>query len=251
MNIKLKQQLIDWADIYETPDFIKTDPIQFPHRFTRKQDIEISAFVTAYLAFGQRAQIIKRVNDLHQIMGNSPYDYVMKGDFTGFPISNRKFYRFISYTDINQLLTALRSCYLHNDDLETAIIKDGCKHPVEGLQKLFGHIHYMPSPESNSACKRISMFLRWLCRPESKVDMGIWRSVDPTLLLIPVDTHVHKMSLKLGITKRKSADMVTALEIHRYFKKVFPKDPARGDFSLFGYAVSNPGYGELVGKVVK
>lgn len=238
-SMDLKQLLISWAETYETPDFIKTDPIQFPHRFTLKQDIEISAFLAAYLAFGQRSQIIKKVNELHSVMGASPYGYILNGDFSAFPHTNKKFYRFISFTDMNNLLTALQSYYSRFEDLEAAVTAEIKDQPMEALQRLFGHIHYIPPVGSTSACKRISMFLRWVARTDSCVDLGIWKSVDRSKLLIPLDTHVHNISLKLGITNRKCADMITAKEINRYFQDVFPDDPSRGDFALFGYAVDN------------
>lgn len=238
--MNLKNQLITWAQTYEVPDFIKTDPIQFPHRFTRKQDIEISALITSYLAFGHRPQIIKKVTELHNIMGRSPHEYIQRGDFSSFPEKNKKFYRFISFTDMNHLLQSLHSYYTHYDDLETALNESSCESPIEALQTLFGHIHYMPDAGSTSACKRMSMLLRWLVRNDSPVDLGIWQSMDKGNLLVPVDVHVHRMSLRLGITIRKSADMVTAVEIREFFRNIFPGDPAKGDFSLFGYAVNNP-----------
>jgi len=236
--MNLKELMISWADEYETAHFIQTDPIQFPHRFTDKRDIEISGFITSYLAFGQRPQIIKRVSELHAIMGNSPYEYVMNGDFSIF-WGNHKFYRFISYSDMNELFSCLKACYLNHPDMETAVGSFGHSHPALGLQELFGHIHYIPPVDSSSACKRIHMFLRWMCRQNSPVDIGIWKSVDPAELLIPLDTHVHNMGLKLGITERKTADMITARQIYHFFKKIFPDDPGRGDFSLFGYSVNN------------
>lgn len=236
--MKLKKQLIDWADRFEVPGFIDTDPIQFPHRFDRKQDIEISAFLTAYLAFGKRSVIINKVNELHDVMGRSPYSYVMGGDFGDFPSGNKKFYRFISYPDMNGLLTALRSYYVKYDDLETAVNAESPGEPMEAIRRMFGHIHHIPDADSKSACKRIAMLLRWLCRRNSCVDLGIWRTIDPACLLIPLDTHVHRMSLELGITNRRIADMRTAREINAFFEKVFPGDPCRGDYSLFGYAVN-------------
>jgi len=241
----LKKQLIEWADQYEVPGFILEDPIQFPHRFKDKRDVEISALLTSYLAFGKRAQIRKKASELHIVMGSSPYEYVCKGDFSALPIGNKKFYRFISYTDMNHFLSTLRSYYLQFDDLETALLAENCNHPMEALQNLFGHINYFPSTGSDSACKRICMFLRWVVRQNSSVDLGIWKRVDASHLLVPLDTHVHKMSIKLGITDRKNADMVTALSINNYFKEVFPGDPSRGDFSLFGFAMSNPDYMQL------
>lgn len=229
--------MLSWADRYETPEFIKHDPIQFPHRFVLKQDIEISAFLTAYLSFGQRPQIIRKVEELHTALGDSPYNYIYKGDFSGFPTGSRKFYRFVSYDDIHDLLAALHDCYLRYADLEAAVVAEGCAHPLQALQKLFGHINYIPSYGSVSACKRMNMFLRWVGRQDSCVDFGIWPSVDMAQLFIPVDTHVHQVSLQLGITRRKSADRTTMREINDFFKKIFPGDPSRGDFALFGYGV--------------
>lgn len=237
--MKLKKQLTDWANRYEVPEFINTDPIQFPHRFTKKQDIEISAFVTTYLAFGQRSQILKKVEELHTAMGKSPHEYILTGDFSAFPTGNKKFYRFISYTDMNQLLTTLKSYYSHYADLETAVIETGSNSPIIALQQLFGHIHHIPAIGTGSASKRLCMFLRWVVRCNSPVDLGIWQNIEMSSLMIPLDTHVHRMSLQLGITNRKSADFVTAQEIYDYFKKIFPDDPGRGDFSLFGYSINN------------
>lgn len=238
--MNLKKQLVTWAQKYEVPDFIKTDPIQFPHRFNRKQDIEISALITAYLAFGHRPQIIKKVTELHHIMGKSPLQYIQRGDFSAFPAGNKKFYRFVSYDDMNYLLQTLHNYYTHYDDLETALNNCSCESPIEALQTLFGHIHYMPAIGSLSANKRMSMLLRWLVRDNSPVDLGIWQSMDKGNLLIPVDVHVHRMSIQLGVISRKSADMVMAVGIRDFFKEIFPGDPAKGDFSLFGYAVNNP-----------
>lgn len=238
----LQQQLIEWADRYEITDFIETDPIRFPHRFMHKQDIEISALLSSYLAFGKREIIIRKVEELHQILGASPHTYILEGKFTEFPRTTTKFYRFISYSDMNDLLSTLRSYYLHFKDLEVALQNENTSDPIEALQNIFGHIRHFPASGTNSGCKRISMFLRWMCRTRSPVDIGIWESWGMEELLIPLDTHVHQMSLQLGITTRKIADMRTALEIRDFFKKIFPSDPSRGDFALFGYAMDNPNY---------
>ncbi len=240
--VKTEKQLIEWADRYETESFIPNDPIQFPHRYTDKRDQEISAILSAYLAFGKRQQIIRKLESLHQILGNSPYEYIRRGDYSYFLNRTGKFYRFISHQDMILFFQTLQECYQTYPDLESAVCYCCKENPMRGLQLLFGHLTYMPAPESQSACKRLNMFLHWVCRRGSCVDLGIWKSFTPDHVIVPLDTHVHKMSLKLGITQRKSADMTTALEINEYFRNIFPHDPGRGDFALFGYAITHPDY---------
>ncbi len=240
-TIEIENQLRKWADMYETKAFIESDPIRFPHTFHDKRDQEISAILSAYLAFGKRELIVRKLHLLHQILGDSPYEYVMKGEYDYFHQQTGKFYRFISHRDMILFFETLQKYYKTFPDLESAVYNSCKESPMRGLQMLFGHITYMPAPESQSACKRLNMFLRWVCR-YSCVDLGIWTSFPPSCVLIPLDTHVHKLSLKLGITQRKSADMTTAMEINNYFEKIFPGDPGRGDFALFGYAINNPDY---------
>lgn len=256
----LKTQLINWADKYETEEFISSDPIQFPRSFCvdtdlqgaplrimeDKRDVEISGFVTAWLSYGNREQIIKAVEKLHILMGWKPYDYLMSQEWQVFKGSRERLYRFYTYGDFANLLERLYKIYNQQEDLEEAVLND--KYQVDGyyletkyiskLQLLFAGINGIPDYEGNSACKRLAMFLRWMIRQNSPVDMGIWKRCQPKDLIIPLDTHVHKQALEMGITKRKSADMRTAKEITDYFNEIFPGDPVRGDFALFGYGVN-------------
>ena len=107
------------------------------------------------------------------------------------------------------------------------------------IQSLFCNINGIPVLKGNSACKRLVMFLRWMVRRDSAVDFGIWKSIDPVDLLIPLDTHVYQQAVRLNITERKSADMRAAIEITEFFKDIYPDDPSKGDFALFGYGVFN------------
>lgn len=254
----LKEQLRYLADKYETKDFIEADPIQFPRKYCidtdyagrimdDKRNVEISGFITAWLSYGNREQIIKTVNNLHILMDWKPYDYLMSQEWREFKGSEARLYRFYTYGDFANLLERLYLIYNQQEDLEEAVLND--KYQVDGyyletkyiskLQLLFAGINGIPDYEGHSACKWLAMFLRWMIRQNSPVDMGIWKRCQPKDLIIPLDTHVHKQALEMGITKRKSADMRTAKEITDYFNDIFPGDPAKGDFALFGYGVNN------------
>ena len=111
--------------------------------------------------------------------------------------------------------------------------------PLEQLQRLFGDVKGVPDMETKSGCKRLYMFLRWMCRHGSPVDFGLWTICDPRNLIIPLDTHVHKQALRLGLVKRRTPDLQTAIEITDRFAEIFPDDPTKGDFALFGYGVNN------------
>lgn len=254
----LKEQLRCLADKYETRDFIEADPIQFPRKFCidtdyagrimdDKRNVEISGFITAWLSYGNRTQIIKTVEKLHILMGWKPYDYLMSQDWREFEGNEARLYRFYTYGDYFELLQRLYTVYYFWNDLEDAVLDEKFKcydctlkaKYIYELQTIFEGIARIPKTSENSACKRLAMFLRWMIRRDSPVDMGIWERCQPEKLIIPLDTHVHQQALKMGITKRKSADMRTAKEITDYFNDIFPGDPAKGDFALFGYGVNN------------
>lgn len=252
----LKEQLRYLADKYETKDFIEADPIQFPRKFCidtdyaglimdDKRNVEISGFITAWLSYGNRTQIIKTVEKLHTLMGWKPYDYLMRQEWREFKNSNARLYRFNNtYGYFHDLLQRLFTVYTFWDSLEDAVLDEkfnlsGKTPYIFQLQTIFFAVFGIPTTSEKSACKRLAMFLRWMIRRNSPVDMGIWERCQPEKLIIPLDTHVHRQALNLGITKRKSADMRTAQEITDYFSDIFPGDPAKGDFALFGYGVNN------------
>lgn len=251
----LKEQLRYLADKYETKDFIEADPIQFPRKYCidtdyagrimdDKRNVEISGFITAWLSYGNREQIIKTVNNLHILMDWKPYDYLMSQEWREFKGSEARLYRFYTYGDFHDLLQRLYTVYTFWDSLQDAVLDEkfnlsGKTPYIYQLQTIFDGFLGIPKTSEKSACKRLAMFLRWMIRRNSPVDMGIWERCQPEKLIIPLDTHVHRQALNLGITKRKSADMRTAEEITDYFSDIFPGDPAKGDFALFGYGVNN------------
>lgn len=247
MAYTLNDNLKRWAEQYETAEFIQSDPVQIPHRYYSRINIEISAFVTAWIAWGSRKQIIQKADFIdREIFKGEPYHYISgtnvdPGDvlmWHAYKGSKENFYRTFTYGDFAELCDRLYHIYSRNDNMEVALLKSG-KKPLEALQSLFGYVKGVPDMETKSGCKRLCMFLRWMCRHGSPVDIGLWTICDPRNLIIPLDTHVHKQALRLGLVKRRTPDLQTAIELTDRFAEIFPDDPTKGYFALFGYGVNN------------
>ena len=237
---ELKEKLRAWAKEYNTTDFIPNDPIQFPINYIgSKRDVEISGFVTSWISFGNRRSIIDKANYIdNEIFQGRPFDYIASEKWGKFRGETKKIYRFFSYDDFYHLCCRLYDVYYNNDSLEDAIKQQKYVAPLDALINIFGDINGVPF-QKLSVCKRLCMFLRWMARNDGIVDIGIWKSISPNDLIMPVDVHVHKMALQLGITKRTLVNMKTAMEITDYMRSVFPGDPCLGDFALFGYGVTH------------
>lgn len=238
MDNATKKQLIDWAGRYESPAFIVDDPIQFPRKHIGKR-AEISGFITSWLSFGNRKAIIKAADWLDKDFCDNPYCWVMTKQYNFYYNDHRSFYRFLTYDDLYRLGKRLQRLYDNFERMEDMVITQSDKTPVEALSNYFKDINGIPDYSKGSACKRLCMFTRWMTRQNSPVDMGIWQRVNQADLIIPLDTHVHRMALELGLTNRKQADMKTAIKITNALKEIFPNDPVKGDFALFGYGVEH------------
>lgn len=250
MAYTLNDNLKRWAEQYETAEFIQSDPVQIPHRYDSRVNIEISAFVTAWIAWGSRKQIIQKADFIdREIFKGAPYHYIVGTDTQGtapewkqYKGSKENFYRTFTYADFHDLCARLHHVYTNWESMEAAI---KYSHEINGepslqtLFSLFGSVKGIPDGTTQTACKRLCMFLRWMCRKGSPVDFGLWDVCDPRNLIIPLDTHVHKQALRLGLVKRRTADLQTAIEITDRFAEIFPDDPTKGDFALFGYGVNN------------
>lgn len=247
MAFTLNENLKRWAEQYETADFINADPVQIPHRYDSRVNIEISAFVTAWIAWGNRKQIIKKADFIdRKIFKGEPYHYIVgntvergnRPEWEQYKGSTDCLYRTFTFGDFHDLCARLYDVYTSAENMEAVIKK---AHETNGetalatLQSLFGSVNGIPDFETQSACKRLCLFLRWMCRKGSPVDFGLWDVCDPRNLIIPLDTHVHKQALRLGLVKRWTLDLTTAIEITERFAEIFPDDPAKGDFALFGY----------------
>lgn len=247
MAYTLNDNLKRWAEQYETAEFIQSDPVQIPHRYDSRVNIEISAFVAAWIAWGSRKQIIQKADFIdREIFKGAPYHYIVGTDTQGaapewkqYKGSKENFYRTFTYADFHDLCARLFDVYSKFENMEKALQAQPGGRPLEQLQRLFGDVKDVPDMETKSGCKRLCMFLRWMCRHGSPVDFGLWTICDPHNLIIPLDTHVHKQALRLGLIKRRTPDLQTAIEITDRFAEIFPDDPTKGDFALFGYGVNN------------
>ena len=249
MAYTLNENLKRWAEQYETAEFVKNDPVQIPRRYDSRVNIEISAFVTAWIAWGNRKQIIKKADFIdREIFHGAPYHYIVGTDTQGaapewrqYKDSPESFYRTFTFADFHDLCARLYDVYTSAESMEAAIKKT---HETNGetalstLQSLFGSVNGIPDFETQSACKRLCLFLRWMCRKGSPVDFGLWDVCEPRNLIIPLDTHVHKQAIRLGLTTRRTPDLRTAIEITDRFAVIFPDDPTKGGFALFGYGVN-------------
>lgn len=221
-----------YAVRYHNADFISADPVQFPHRYHLKADIEISGFLTAFLSFGARPQILKAAERLDGLMNGRPLEYVRsenwKKDFCG----EESFYRTVSRNKMAEIFFWLFTIYSKHESMEDALLRevaDGI--PMQRLCRLFGVSDKAPQ-------KKLNMFLRWMIRCDSEVDFGIWKNFSPCELIIPLDTHVSEMAYRLELTASKSYTLNNAKTITHALAEVFPEDPCLGDFALFGYGIN-------------
>jgi uncharacterized protein (TIGR02757 family) len=234
---------------YNTPEFILDDPIQIPHRYNTKEDIEISGFLAATISWGNRKSIIKSASRMMELMGNAPYDFVMSHDEYQLQQFDGPIHRTFSGTDFRYFIRALKHIYTNHQGLEglfnrhadaTSLQPAICK-----LKSIFFEIphpkrttKHIPDPAKGSAAKRINMWLRWLVRrDQAGVDLGIWRSISPSLLSCPLDVHSGKVARKLGLITRKQNDSKALYELDKNLRKMDPDDPAKYDFALFGLSV--------------
>jgi uncharacterized protein (TIGR02757 family) len=246
---ELKDFLDDKVLQYNTLDFIESDPVQIPHLFTQKEDIEISGFLSATIAWGNRTMIIKNSKKMIDLMGNAPYDYVMSHTDDQLEQLDSFVHRTFNGQDFTHFIKSLKHIYSNHNGLEAAFAKnqetDSMQRSISEFKKLFFEIPHLQrtqkhvsDPLNNSAAKRINMYLRWMIRQDNKgVDLGIWKSVSPAALSCPLDVHSGNVARKLGLLIRKQNDGKAVAELDRKLRLLDPKDPVKYDFALFGLGV--------------
>ena len=236
MTNETKENLKLWAKKYNNCNFIPNDPIQVPHthKLSTLRDLEISAFLTAFVSFGNRTQIIKTAYRLDEMMQHAPYQYLMSKKWqTDFPKSDRNsFYRMLSFSKMNELFSQLFEVYSKHKSLEDALLAQKGELPFNKLCHLF-------KLSDKSPQKKMNMFLRWMVRDDGIVDFGVWKKLSPKDLLIPLDTHVSQMAVKLGLVEKGTYSLKNVKDITQALAEIFPDDPCLGDFALFGYGVEN------------
>lgn len=243
MNFEELKSFLDYkAEQYESPIFIESDPIQLPHRFTKKEDIEIIGFLIATIAWGNRKSIIKSGEKLIQILHESPHEFVMNYQGNSMQFTHRTF----NGQDLSFFLLSLKNLYEHHGGLENAFSlsdsQTGVKQRIINFRNKFLEIphdsrsdKHISNPEKNSAAKRINMFLRWMVRDTSKgVDFGIWKSISAKELYLPLDVHTSKNARRLGLLTRTQDDWKALEELMQNLRNMDTNDPVKYDFALFG-----------------
>ncbi|HCT93828.1 MAG: hypothetical protein A2X19_05465 [Bacteroidetes bacterium GWE2_39_28] len=223
--------LQELADKYNDLKYFINDPVIYPRHFKELylqgnaslQDVEIAALLCAHLAWGRREMIVRDCKRLMDEMNWQPFNYIMDANYR---CDSESLHRTIKWCEIARIMANLKAFYSKESTLEILSVD-------EIRVSIFGR-----KPDLKAANKKIHMFRRWLVRNDNIVDLGLWSNTDPANLIIPLDVHVHRTALDLGITSRKSADITTAMEITNYLKEVFPGDPCKGDFALFANAAS-------------
>lgn len=241
---ELKDFLDHKAEQYEKPIFLESDPIQIPHQFTQKEDIEIAALLVATIAWGNRKSIIKSSENLLEIMNHSPFEFV-----TNYSVELAKDLKFVHRTfnseDLDFFFRALQNIY-QNGGMELAFSHHNSIPGIKGriihfrdamisTEHMSRNAKHLSNPERNSAAKRLNMFLRWMVRSSSKgVDFGLWKSISASELYLPLDVHTSNNARKLGLVSRKQDDWKCLEELMLKLRSFDPEDPVKYDFALFG-----------------
>ena len=210
---ELRDHMIEWAHTYNVRSFIENDPVQFVHKFKDTRDIEVVGLLVSWISWGNRKTIISKGKELIAIMQDRPYDFLMYEEHKRFKGNQEKIYRTFSYDDFYKLCESMRLVYEGYSCIgQKMSVYKNCRYD-QAMRQMFGHCNGSPSLFSPSAAKRINMFLRWMVRKDD-VDVGVWSHVlDKSKLLIPVDTHVMRIAVELGITSQKTANEKAMLEI--------------------------------------
>lgn len=246
----LKARLNKAVELYNNTNFITKDPIQIPHRYDKLQDIEIAAFFASILAWGRREMIIKSADKLMKVFENSPHDYILATTYKSFEAKLGNFvHRTIQTADILYCFRFLKSFYSKNISLETAFLYDAKAIDDANIEKHLNYFYkqffslenpclrtkkHITCPANGSACKRLVMFLRWLVRTDSAgVDFGLWKSIKPSQLVLPLDVHTFRISKKWFGIQQQTPSWKVALQITEILKQLDQQDPVKYDFALF------------------
>ena len=228
----MKKQTIEllraWAEEYNDPQYFEEDPIAFPREFMQRgaspQDIEIAALFASFLAWGKRAMIVRDCTRLFDEMEWKPLDYVMAGAYRD---DDTSLHRTIKWSEIAAICARLREWFTWHKSLESLSAKE------------IRSIIFRRKDDPTAPDKKINLMRRWLVRNDGKVDLGLWKKTSPADLILPLDVHVYGQASALGLTRRKSKDLKTAVEITDRFREIWPDDPTLGDFALLGYGVTH------------
>ena len=246
---ELKEFLDEKVVLYNNPKFIESDPIQIPHLFSKKEDIEIAGFLAATISWGNRTMIIKNSYKMMELLDNSPHDFIINHQEKDLDSFDSFVHRTFNSVDFKQFIKSLQHIYKHHQGLENALfISDKTKNyqtAIHQFKKIFFEVDHqqrtqkhVSDPLKNSAAKRINMFLRWMVRNDKTgVDFGIWQTHNPANLSCPLDVHSGNVARKLKLLTRKQNDWKALVELDSNLRNLDKNDPVKYDFALFGLGV--------------
>lgn len=246
---ELKEFLNTKVEQYNNNTFIESDPIQIPHQFSKKEDIEIAGFLTATIAWGNRKSIINNANKMMQLMEQTPHDFVINHSQKDLDSLQHFVHRTFNGEDFVQFIKSLNHIYKNHQGLEAVFAKhaqsDSMQNSIHHFKNVFFEIphqlrtqKHISDPLKNSAAKRINMFLRWMVRNDKNgVDFGIWKSLSPSELSCPLDVHSGNVARKLSLLTRKQNDAKALHELDTSLRQLDANDPVKYDFALFGLGV--------------
>ncbi len=247
--IELREFLDEKVRQYNTTNFIEVDPVQIPHMFSLKEDVEISGFLTATISWGNRVSIINSAKRLMMLMSQSPYDFILNHRERHLDKLDGFVHRTFNSTDLIVFIKALQSLYISKNGLEgvfnTYHTDKSTQPAIHYLKKEFFSLQnptrtrkHIPDPYNGSAAKKVNMYLRWMVRKDDAgVDFGIWDKISPSILSCPLDVHSGNVARKLGLLKRKQNDAKAVQELDKVLRQFDNLDPVKYDFALFGLGV--------------
>ena len=250
MNRSELKEFLDFkVEQYNTPEFISSDPVQIPHLFSKKEDIEISGFLTSIISWGNRKSILNNAHKLMDLLERSPYEFIMNYSEEDLETLQSFVHRTFNGNDLTYFIRSLRNIYAQHNGLEDLFTEhaepDTLQPAIHHFKKVFFELphetrteKHVSDPLKNSAAKRINMFLRWMVRNDNAgVDFGIWNKISPSQLSCPLDVHSGNVARKLNLLRRKQNDAKALAELDKNLRKLDAEDPVKYDYALFGLGV--------------
>jgi uncharacterized protein (TIGR02757 family) len=246
---ELKEFLDEKVEKYNRIDFIEHDPISIPHRFTNKEDIEISGFLAATIAWGNRTMILRNADRMMSYLDDSPYDFIMNHSENDLERISTVIHRTFNASDFVYFIKALKHIYTSQNGLEGIFeqyrTEDSLQPAIHQFRNKFFELphgsrtqKHISDPFKGSAAKKLNMYLRWMIRKDNKgVDFGVWKTISPSILSCPLDVHSGNVARKLGILTRKQNDTKAVSELDSRLREMDSTDPVKYDFALFGLGV--------------
>ncbi len=249
---KLRDFLNKKVEEYNTASFIPADPISIPHLFSKKEDIEIAGFFAAIFSWGNRTTIIRKSKELMQLMDHAPHDFCLNHTDQDLKKMMQFKHRTFNSTDLLYFISFFKMHYEQYSSLENAFSRWMQKNDINTEKALNGFYNYffsledvpkrtmkhIASPAKKATCKRLNMFLRWMVRRDKcGIDFGIWKTISPAQLVVPLDVHVARVARRFELVGRNATDWQTAVELTDEMKRFDPRDPVKYDFALFALGV--------------